>query len=173
MRSAPRFCSTRLPVPNRTGNHSTTAFPFPTPSAPLRAGLSQKCAKGWGTSPSGNAYGTNPRHVSVFLIFASQASPQCRFTAPDDVAQACAVYSPFSGILSVYRDVTSTNERCYLRPKANVPKVAGWTVVRSGPLVFPAMIRLFGTVSYAYPVNVAVIWDFGSRNTLTFKRAHP
>jgi hypothetical protein len=37
----------------------------------------------------------------------------------------------------------------YFLPSANLPKVAGCKVMTAGPLVLPAMIGLFGTVSYA------------------------
>jgi hypothetical protein len=39
--------------------------------------------------------------------------------------------------------------RCgsYFLPNANLPRLAGWTVITSGPLVAPAMMGLLGMVS--------------------------
>ena len=37
----------------------------------------------------------------------------------------------------------------YFLPAANAPRLPGSSVMTSGPLVFPVMIGLFATVSYA------------------------
>jgi hypothetical protein len=46
-------------------------------------------------------------------------------------------------------DFATVEMRGYFLPRANSPNVSGCTAITSWPFVFPVMIGLFGTVSYA------------------------
>jgi hypothetical protein len=75
--------------------------------------------------------------VIIHLFKSAVNGPYCRNHA----------IALIEGVLSEIAILSPVDESCYLRPRANLPSVAGRAVITSGPLVFPAMMVLSGMVS--------------------------